>query len=63
MSAAPSPDAPSGPTRRAVILTGGALGVLAGLGVLRPTRAEAAPAAPASAAATERPHRTLLGVL
>lgn len=63
MSATPSPAAPSGPTRRAVILTGGALGVLAGLGILRPARAEAVPAAPASAAANERPHRTLLGVL
>lgn len=69
MSTSESPDTPAGPSRRAVILTGGALGILAGLGAFRPARADAAaavataPSAAPSAALDERPHRTLLGVL
>lgn len=56
-------ESPAGPSRRAVILTGGALGILAALGALRPARADAAAAPTRATAAEERPHRTLLGVL
>jgi len=67
MSSSHPTDAPVGPSRRAVILTGGAFGILAGLGAFRSAdRADAAPVAPTAALAAtaeERPHRTLLGVL
>ncbi|WP_158630234.1 hypothetical protein [Glycomyces terrestris] len=54
---------PAGAGRRTLLLAAGAAAVLAGLGAPRPARAEP-PAAPAQeAAAEDRPHRTLLGVI
>lgn len=48
--------------RRTLILTAGAVGILAGLGAPRPARAE--PPAPAQEPAPQdRPHRTLLGLI
>lgn len=48
--------------RRTLILTAGAVGILAGLGAPRPARAE--PSAPAQEPAPQdRPHRTLLGLI
>jgi hypothetical protein len=62
MSPSPSTDS-TGPTRRAVILSGSALALLSGLGVLWPDPAEAEAGTPLAAAVNERPHRTLLGLL
>lgn len=52
----------TGLSRRTLILTAGASGIVAALGAPRPARAE--PQAPAQEAAPEeRPHLTLLGLI
>jgi hypothetical protein len=66
MSSSHAADAPSRPSRRTVILSAGALGILLGLRTLLPdaARSAAGTAQVAGEVATdERPHRTLLGVL
>jgi hypothetical protein len=53
----------TGLTRRTFLAVGAAIGVGIGLTTSPPAAAVAPPGAPATAAAAERPHRTLLGVL
>lgn len=58
-NAAPS----AGVSRRTFIQIGSAIGAVAALTSVAPPPANAVAAVPAAAAAAERPHRTLLGVL
>ena len=66
MSSSHAADASNRPSRRAVILSASALGILLGLRTLLPDAALSAAGAAQVAdevATDERPHRTLLGVL
>jgi len=67
MSSSHAADASNRPSRRAVILSASALGILLGLRTLLPdaalSAAGAARVADETVVTDERPHRTLLGVL
>lgn len=53
----------TGLSRRTFLIVGAAVGVGIGLTASPPAAAVGPPDVPATAAAAERPHRTLLGVL
>jgi hypothetical protein len=62
-AAPPASTGPAGLTRRDFLILGTAAGVGIGFTTSTPSAVAATPVAPAAAAAPEREHRTLLGVL